>query len=197
MFRLVINHLLSFLKEKCGMLIYFNQWILLFSIKKGLSTSLWRFKKIIPPKDRFFADPFIIQKENKVTIITKKKSDSWRLSSVSQKIDQRFINLENFDQALQIINNHEFGDGTSIYTSNGGFARNFMKNVQIGMVGINVPIPVPMAFYSFGGWKDSLFGSNNTYGMEGVRFYTKVKTVSSSWPSGIKDGALFSMPVMK
>ena len=60
-----------------------------------------------------------------------------------------------------------------------------------------VPIPVPVAYHSFGGWKDSLFGSNNTYGMEGVRFYTKVKTVSSSWPSGIKDGALFSMPVMK
>ena len=65
------------------------------------------------------------------------------------------------------------------------------------MVGINIPIPVPVAYHSFGGWKDSSFGSNNAHGMEGVRFYTKVKTVSTRWPSGIKDGALFSMPVMK
>jgi len=73
----------------------------------------------------------------------------------------------------------------------------FASKANIGMVGINIPIPVPVAYHSFGGWKDSLFGSNNAHGMDGVRFYTKIKTISSRWPSGIKEGALFTMPLMK
>ena len=106
------------------------------------------------------------------------------------------VNLDNFEEALQIINGHEFGNGTSIYTSNGTFARNFMKNVQIGMVGINVPIPVPMAFYSFGGWKGSIFGGHGMHGEEGVNFYTKRKTVTSRWPDDVA-GASLNMPTVK
>mgnify|MGYP002010368011 CR=1 FL=1 len=112
------------------------------------------------------------------------------------RIAQASLDMENFDQALQIINNHEFGNGTSIYTSNGGFARNFMKNVQIGMVGINVPIPVPMAFYSFGGWKGSIFGGHGMHGEEGINFYTKRKTITSRWPDDVASASL-NMPTMK
>ena len=107
------------------------------------------------------------------------------------------VRASNYDEALNIVKSNPYGNGVSIFTRDGDTARDFASKANIGMVGINIPIPVPVAYHSFGGWKDSLFGSNNTYGMEGVRFYTKVKTVSSSWPSGIKDGALFSMPVMK
>ena len=95
-----------------------------------------------------------------------------------------------------IINNHEFGNGTSIYTSNGTFARNFMKDVQIGMVGINIPIPVPMSFYSFGGWKGSIFGGHGMHGEEGINFYTKRKTITSRWPEDVA-GASLNMPTMK
>ncbi len=107
------------------------------------------------------------------------------------------VRASNYDEALNLVKSNPYGNGVSIFTRDGDTARDFASKANIGMVGINIPIPVPVAYHSFGGWKDSLFGSNNTYGMEGVRFYTKVKTVSSSWPSGIKDGALFSMPVMK
>ena len=106
------------------------------------------------------------------------------------------VNLDHFDDAINIINNHEFGNGTSIYTSNGTLARNFMKNVQIGMVGINVPIPVPMAFYSFGGWKGSIFGGHGMHGEEGINFYTKRKTITSRWPEDVA-GASLNMPTMK
>ena len=107
------------------------------------------------------------------------------------------VRASNYDEALNLVKSNPYGNGVSIFTRDGDTARDFASKANIGMVGINIPIPVPVAYHSFGGWKDSLFGSNNTYGMEGVRFYTKVKTISSSWPSGIKDGALFSMPVMK
>ena len=106
------------------------------------------------------------------------------------------LNMDNFDQAMEAINKHEFGNGTSIYTSNGTLARNFMKNVQIGMVGINIPIPVPMAFYSFGGWKGSIFGGHGMHGEEGINFFTKRKTITSRWPEEVASASL-NMPTMK
>ena len=104
------------------------------------------------------------------------------------------VRAETFDYALDIVNKHEYGNGTSIFTSNGGVARKFANECQIGMVGVNVPIPVPMAFHSFGGWKQSLFGDHSMHGMEGVRFFTKLKTVTSRWPNSIKSGPEFVMP---
>jgi malonate-semialdehyde dehydrogenase (acetylating)/methylmalonate-semialdehyde dehydrogenase len=102
-----------------------------------------------------------------------------------------------FDEAIEMVNSHEYGNGTAIFTRDGDAAREFANGIQVGMVGINVPIPVPLAFHSFGGWKRSLFGDMSIYGMEGVRFYTRLKTVTSRWPTGIRSGAEFSMPVMK
>jgi malonate-semialdehyde dehydrogenase (acetylating)/methylmalonate-semialdehyde dehydrogenase len=105
--------------------------------------------------------------------------------------------VDTFSQAVQLINDHEYGNGTAIFTRDGDTARDFAASIEVGMVGINVPIPVPLAFHSFGGWKRSLFGDMSIYGMEGVRFYTRLKTVTSRWPTGIRSGAEFSMPVMK
>jgi malonate-semialdehyde dehydrogenase (acetylating)/methylmalonate-semialdehyde dehydrogenase len=103
---------------------------------------------------------------------------------------------ETFSDAVNLINDHEYGNGTAIFTRDGDAAREFASTIQVGMVGVNVPIPVPLAFHSFGGWKRSLFGDTSVYGMEGVRFYTRLKTVTSRWPTGIRAGADFSMPVM-
>ena len=89
------------------------------------------------------------------------------------------------------------GNGVSLFTRDGDSARTFVNKIQVGMVGINIPIPVPMAFHSFGGWKRSLFGDHHMHGMEGVRFYTKLKTVTSRWPSGIRSNPEFTMPTMK
>jgi malonate-semialdehyde dehydrogenase (acetylating)/methylmalonate-semialdehyde dehydrogenase len=99
--------------------------------------------------------------------------------------------------ALALVNGHEFGNGTSIFTSDGDAARTFCHSVQAGMVGVNVPIPVPMAFHSFGGWKRSLFGDLHVHGPDGVRFYTRLKTVTSRWPTGIRGGSEYVMPTMK
>jgi malonate-semialdehyde dehydrogenase (acetylating)/methylmalonate-semialdehyde dehydrogenase len=99
--------------------------------------------------------------------------------------------------AARMINEHEFGNGTAIFTRNGDAAREFAHQIQVGMVGVNVAIPVPMAFHSFGGWKASLFGDHHMHGPEGVRFYTKLKTITSRWPSGIMAGAEFVMPTMR
>ena len=107
------------------------------------------------------------------------------------------VREENYESALQIVNGHEFGNGTTIYTRDGDTARNFVNRVNIGMVGVNVPIPVPMAFHSFGGWKRSLFGDHAMHGIEGIRFFTKLKTVTSRWPTGIRSGAEFAIPTMK
>ena len=107
------------------------------------------------------------------------------------------VRSDNFDSALKLVNDHEFGNGVTIYTRDGDTARAFSNQCQIGMVGINVPIPVPMAFHSFGGWKRSLFGDHAMHGMEGIRFFTKLKTVTSRWPDGIRSGAEFIMPTMK
>ena len=102
-----------------------------------------------------------------------------------------------FDDALKMVNDHEFGNGTTIYTRDGDTARAFANQCKIGMVGVNVPIPVPMAFHSFGGWKRSLFGDHAMHGMDGVRFFTRLKTVTSRWPTGIRKGAEFTIPTMK
>jgi malonate-semialdehyde dehydrogenase (acetylating)/methylmalonate-semialdehyde dehydrogenase len=107
------------------------------------------------------------------------------------------VRAENFDEAVDLINAHEFGNGTSIFTQSGEAGREFAKRIQVGMVGINVPIPVPMAFHSFGGWKRSRFGVLNAYGEEGVRFYTQAKTAIARWPKGIVEENHFSMPTMK
>ena len=104
--------------------------------------------------------------------------------------------VDNFDDAVQLVNDHEYGNGTAIFTRDGDTARSFAAEIEVGMVGVNVPIPVPLAFHSFGGWKRSLFGDMSIYGMEGVRFYTRLKTVTSRWPTGIRAGAEFSMPTM-
>ena len=107
------------------------------------------------------------------------------------------VRVKNFDEALQLINDHEFGNGTSIYTRDGDAGRTFANKIKVGMVGINIPIPVPVAYHSFGGWKRSLFGDQHMHGPEGVRFYTKLKTITSRWPSGVRSNPEFVMPVMK
>ena len=106
------------------------------------------------------------------------------------------VRAPDFETALGLVNDHEFGNGTSIFTRDGDVARTFSSRVKAGMVGINVPIPVPMAFHSFGGWKRSLFGDHYVHGPEGVRFYTRLKTITERWPTGIRKGAEFKMPVM-
>ena len=104
------------------------------------------------------------------------------------------VRVKNYEEAVNLINSHIYGNGTSIYTSNGEISRDFTTNINIGMVGVNVPIPVPMAFHSFGGWKESSFGSNGMHGREGVNFYTKLKTVTSRWPKNIESKPEFKMP---
>ncbi len=106
------------------------------------------------------------------------------------------VRSDDYSQALDIIKSNPYGNGCSIFTRDGDTARHFSSNANIGMVGVNVPIPVPVAYFSFGGWKNSIFGGHNTYGMEAVRFYTNMKTVTSRWPSGIKEGAEFKMPTL-
>ena len=107
------------------------------------------------------------------------------------------VRAKDFDEALNLINDHEFGNGTSIYTRDGDAGRTFANQIKVGMVGINIPIPVPVAFHSFGGWKRSLFGDQHMHGPEGVRFYTKLKTITSRWPSGVRSDPEFIMPTMK
>jgi len=106
------------------------------------------------------------------------------------------VRAPDYDTAARLINEHEFGNGTSIFTRDGDAARQFAHQIKIGMVGINVPIPVPMAFHSFGGWKASIFGDHYMHGPEGVRFYTRLKTITSRWPTGIRAGAEFVMPTL-
>ena len=107
------------------------------------------------------------------------------------------VRVKDFKSAVQLVNEHEFGNGTSIYTRDGDAGRTYANQIQVGMVGINIPIPVPMAFHSFGGWKRSLFGDQHMHGPEGIRFYTKLKTVTSRWPSGVRSNSEFTMPTMK
>ena len=107
------------------------------------------------------------------------------------------VRADDFEQALKLVNDHEYGNGTAIFTRDGDAAREYTRRCNIGMVGVNVPIPVPMAFHSFGGWKRSLFGDHHMHGPEGVRFYTRQKAVTSRWPTGIRSGAEFVIPTMK
>ena len=107
------------------------------------------------------------------------------------------VRVKDFDSAVNLVNEHEFGNGTSIYTRDGDVGRTFASKIKIGMVGINIPIPVPVAYHSFGGWKKSLFGDQHMHGPEGVRFYTKLKTITSKWPSGLRSDPEFVMPIMK
>jgi malonate-semialdehyde dehydrogenase (acetylating)/methylmalonate-semialdehyde dehydrogenase len=107
------------------------------------------------------------------------------------------VRAKNFEEALALPSDHEYGNGVAIFTRNGDVARNFTHKVNCGMVGINVPIPVPLSFHSFGGWKHSIFGDMNQHGPEGVRFYTRIKTVTARWREGVKPAANFGMPLMK
>jgi malonate-semialdehyde dehydrogenase (acetylating)/methylmalonate-semialdehyde dehydrogenase len=107
------------------------------------------------------------------------------------------VRVPDLTAATRLVNEHEFGNGTAIFTASGEAARTFTQGVQAGMVGINVPIPVPMAFHSFGGWKRSLFGALHVHGPDGVRFYTRLKTVTSRWPTARRESAQFVMPTMK
>ena len=104
------------------------------------------------------------------------------------------VRVNSYDEAVDLINDHVYGNGVSIFTRDGDAARNFVQQIQVGMVGVNIPIPVPMAFHSFGGWKQSLFGDHHIYGPEGIRFYTRVKAVTQRWHTGIRKGADFHFP---
>jgi malonate-semialdehyde dehydrogenase (acetylating)/methylmalonate-semialdehyde dehydrogenase len=107
------------------------------------------------------------------------------------------VRVPDFNNAVQLINDHEYGNGTAIFTRDGDAAREFANQIKVGMVGVNVPIPVPLAFHSFGGWKRSLFGDHYMHGPEGVRFFTHLKTITSRWPTGIRAGSEFVMPTMR
>ena len=104
------------------------------------------------------------------------------------------LRAKSYDEAVHLVDTHEYGNGTAIFTRDGDAARDFADRVEVGMVGINVPIPVPVAYHSFGGWKRSHFGDHDMYGPEAVRFYTRLKTVTTRWPEGIKAGASFAFP---
>ena len=107
------------------------------------------------------------------------------------------VRAKDFAEAVQLVNDHEFGNGVACFTRDGNVAREFGRRIEVGMVGINVPIPVPMAWHGFGGWKRSLFGDMHAYGEEGVRFYTKQKSVMQRWPESTPKGAEFVMPTSK
>ena len=106
------------------------------------------------------------------------------------------VRAKSYDEALNLVQSHEYGNGTCIFTRDGDAARDFTRQANIGMVGVNVPLPVPLAFYSFGGWKRSLFGDHHMYGPEGVRFFTRMKTVTARWPTSIRSGTELSFPTM-
>ena len=107
------------------------------------------------------------------------------------------VRVPDLEAGIRLISENEYGNGASIFTRDGGAAREFTNRVQIGMVGVNVPIPVPMAFHSFGGWKRSMFGDMAMHGLEGVRFYTRLKTVTSRWPTDHRAGADFAIPTVR
>jgi malonate-semialdehyde dehydrogenase (acetylating)/methylmalonate-semialdehyde dehydrogenase len=107
------------------------------------------------------------------------------------------VRAKTYEEAIAYAMDHEYGNGTAIYTRDGDTARDFANRINVGMVGINVPIPVPLAYHTFGGWKKSVFGDLNQHGPDAFKFYTRTKTVTSRWPSGIKEGGEFSIPVME
>ncbi len=107
------------------------------------------------------------------------------------------VRAHDYEEGLALANDHEYGNGVAIFPRDGDAARDFASRVNVGMVGINVPIPVPLAYHTFGGWKKSKFGDLNQNGPDSMRFYTKTKTVTTRWPSGVKEGAKFVIPTMK
>ena len=107
------------------------------------------------------------------------------------------VRTESAEEALQIVNQHPYGNGAALFTRNGESARAFVRGVRAGMVGINVPIPVPVSWHSFGGWKSSLFGANAIYGTEGLRFYSQLKTVTARWQANENDAPEFHFPTLK
>ena len=109
----------------------------------------------------------------------------------------QIVRAESFEEALELPSKHQYGNGVAIFTRNGRAAREFAARVDVGMVGINVPIPVPVAYHTFGGWKRSAFGDTNQHGMEGVKFFTKVKTITARWPEGMTDDSSFVIPTMR
>ncbi len=109
----------------------------------------------------------------------------------------QIVRAENLEQAIELPSQHAYGNGVAIFTSNGNTAREFVQRVNVGMVGVNVPIPVPVSYHSFGGWKRSAFGDTNQYGTDGVRFYTKIKTVTQRFPIGATGESAFIIPTMK
>ena len=104
------------------------------------------------------------------------------------------VRVEHYEDAIKLINENPYGNGTAVFTNDGGAARKFQHEIEVGMVGVNVPIPVPLSFYSFGGWKDSIFGSHAIYGPEGVHFYTRQKVIISRWPDPIHRGVDLGFP---
>ncbi len=106
------------------------------------------------------------------------------------------VRRKTFSDAVNLISAHEYANGVAVFTRDGDAARAFAHDIEVGMVGVNVPIPVPMAFHSFGGWKASLFGDHHMHGPEGVRFYTRLKTITTRWPTGVRSEAEFVMPTM-
>ena len=107
------------------------------------------------------------------------------------------VRAQDYEAAVDLVESNPYGNGTAIFTRDGDAARAFTNRINVGMVGINVPIPVPVAYHSFGGWKNSLFGDHHMHGMEGVRFYTRQKAVTSRWPTGIREGAEFVIPTLR
>jgi malonate-semialdehyde dehydrogenase (acetylating)/methylmalonate-semialdehyde dehydrogenase len=107
------------------------------------------------------------------------------------------VRAKDYEEAVRLPSEHEYGNGVAIFTRDGDTARDFADRVQVGMVGVNFAIPVPLSYYTFGGWKRSGFGDLNQHGPDSVRFYTKTKTVTARWPSGTKEGAEFVIPTMK
>jgi len=103
---------------------------------------------------------------------------------------------QDYDQAVDLVHKHPYGNGVAIFTRDGDAARQFTQDIEVGMVGVNVPIPVPMAFHSFGGWKQSLFGDHHIHGPEGIRFYTRLKTVTTRWPKGMRAGSEYTIPTL-
>jgi malonate-semialdehyde dehydrogenase (acetylating)/methylmalonate-semialdehyde dehydrogenase len=108
----------------------------------------------------------------------------------------QIVRAESFEEAVNLPSTHAYGNGVAIFTRSGRAAREFASRVNVGMVGVNVPIPVPVAYHTFGGWKRSAFGDTNQHGMEGVRFYTKIKTVTARWPEGAQEDSAFVIPTM-
>ena len=106
------------------------------------------------------------------------------------------VRAETYADAVELIHSHEYANGVAVFTRDGDTARGFASDIEVGMVGINVPIPVPMAFHSFGGWKASLFGDHHMHGSEGIRFYTRMKAITTRWPSGVRTDPEFVMPTL-